>query len=101
MTKRRHPIDVSDHAVIRFLERAARIQVAALREALAGCAEVGRRHGSRIVVVGGVKLVLSRDLSRVVTVLRRDQPHSDLVLPIEVETAIRIGRAPKRRRTRS
>lgn len=102
MTKRRRPpIYVSDHAVIRFLERAARIQVAALREALSGCAEVGRRHGSRIVVVGGVKLVLSQDLDRVVTVLRRDQAHSDLTPPIEVEAAIRIGREPKRRRTRS
>ena len=98
MTKRRRPVEVSDHAVIRFLERAARFQIVALREALSGCADVGRRHGARIVVVGGVKLVLSRDLSRVVTVLRRDQPHSDFVEPIEVEAAISIRREPKRGR---
>jgi len=98
MTKRRRPVEVTDHAVLRFLERAARFQIATLREAIAGCADVGRRHGARIVVVGGVKLVLSRDLSRVVTVLRRDQPHSDFVTPIEVEASISIGRARKRRR---
>jgi hypothetical protein len=98
VTKRRRPICVSDHAILRFLERAARIRIAALREAIAGCADVGRRHGARIVVVGGVKLVLSRDLSRVVTVLRRDQPHSDFVTPIEVDASIPVGRAPRRRK---
>ena len=99
MTRRR-PISVSDHAVLRWLERSAGIDIAALRAAIAGSAEVGRDLGARIIVIEGVKLVLSADRRRVVTVLQRDQDHRDLVEPVEIDATIRLGRAPKRRRGR-
>ena len=97
MTHRR-PITVSDHALLRWLERSAGIDIAAVRAAIAGCAEVGRGLGARIVVVPGVKLILSVDRRRVVTVLKRDQDHRDHVEPIEIDATIRIEKAKKRRR---
>ncbi len=99
MSKRRR-IEVSDHAVLRFLERAARFDIDALKASIAGCAAVGRDLGSRIVVVQGVKLILSSDCSRVVTVLHRDQEHHEWVAPIEVDAHIDVTRRPKRRRRR-
>lgn len=98
MTKRRPTIAVSDHAVLRWLERSAGLDIDAVRAAIAGCAEVGRGLGARIVVVQGVKLVLSADRRRVVTVLQRDQDHRDLVEPVEIDATIRLGRTAKRRR---
>ncbi len=98
MTRRRPAITVSDHALLCWLERSAGLDIDAVRAAIAGCAEVGRGLGARIVVVQGVKLVLSADRRRVVTVLQRDQDHRDLVEPIEIDATIRLGRAPKRRR---
>lgn len=100
MTRRKRSIVVSDHAVLRWLERSARIDIDRLRATIAGCADVGRALGARIVVVAGVKLVLSRDLDRVVTVLTVDQPHSDFVAPVEVDGAIAMVKRPKRRRRR-
>ena len=100
MTRRRPTIHVSDHAVLRWLERSAGLDIDALRVALAGCADVGRRLGARIVVVQGVKLVLSVDLRRVVTVLQCDQDHRDLVEPVEIEATIAIRHERKRRRRR-
>ncbi len=62
-------VHVSDHAVLRYLERAHGLDVEAVREYLAGLADNGARLGATGVVVESVKLVLRRraDDSVVVT----------------------------------
>lgn len=72
MTDRRAPpIAVTDHAIIRWLERVERWDIAELRAYLARAARVGVDLGAEVVVVPRGKLILSAD--RVVTVLRADQ----------------------------
>lgn len=54
-------IRVSDHAVLRYLERAHGLDVAAVRAHLAGLAVTGARLGAAGVIVEKVKLVLVPD----------------------------------------
>lgn len=70
------PIRVTDHAVLRYLERAHGLDVAAVRRHLAGKVETGARLGAVGVTIENVKLVLERgpaDIA-VVTALKPKWP---------------------------
>lgn len=99
MTKRRPagPI-VTDHAIVRWLERVEGLDVVALREQIARSAAVGLAFGSRIVVVSGGKLILEG--ATVVTVLRPAHTRREHLGEIEIEIAgdIASRRRPKGRR---
>lgn len=60
---------VSDHALLRYIERAHGVDVEALRAHVAGLVQKGVDLGAPLVVVEGVRFVL--DGKRVVTVLQR------------------------------
>ena len=60
-------ITVTNHAVLRFLERAHNLQVERLRTRIADIGADEAAQGARIVTHGGVQLVIEGD--RVVTVL--------------------------------
>lgn len=71
MSKRRPDlptVSVSDHAVLRWLERIEGVDIDGLRARIARSAEVGVAFGAGVVVVSGGKLILEGDV--VVTVLR-------------------------------
>ena len=63
-------IHITDHALLRYLERAHGVDVEALRRKLAGHAAIGIEYGAAAVIVGSVKLVLVENT--VTTVLRRN-----------------------------
>lgn len=63
---------VSDHAVLRYLERAHGVPVEAIRASLAASAVIGVKHGAPVVVLDAVKLVIRS--GRVVTTLKRSWP---------------------------
>jgi hypothetical protein len=69
--RRPHPV-VTDHAVLRYLERALGLDVEAVRAEVEARVETGLHHGAGKVVVGGMRYVL-RD-GRVVTVQRARRP---------------------------
>ncbi len=98
MTKRRSTVLVSDHAVLRWLERVEGLDIAALRNQIAASAAVGLAYGSRVVVVAGGKLILEGET--VVTVLRPQHVRSELIGEIEISICgdIASRRRPKRRR---
>lgn len=52
------PVHVTDHAVLRWLEREHGLDVEAIREYLAGVAANGARLGAAGVKIGKVKLIL-------------------------------------------
>lgn len=54
----RHPVHVTDHAILRWLEREHGVDVEAIREHLAGVAANGVRLGAAGVKIGKVKLIL-------------------------------------------
>ena len=97
MTKRRTPtVSVTDHAIVRWLERVEGWDVERLRAYLARAAGIGFDLGAEVVVMPRAKLILSED--RVVTVLRADQ---DALMRRSVEMTIDhvlTHRAAKRRR---
>lgn len=68
MTRVPRPI-VTDHAVLRYIERKHGVDVAAIREHIAGLVARGVERKGNAVVVEGVKFVLKEHF--VVTVLER------------------------------
>lgn len=66
----RRPIPVTDHALIRWLERVEGLDIAALRVEIGRSGAVGVEFGATFVVVPGGKLVVAE--GRVVTVYPRD-----------------------------
>lgn len=75
---RRDRIQVSDHAVIRWIERVAGVDVDALRRQIALEARHGLDLGARRVTVGNIVYALDPALRRVVTCFTtqemRDEP---------------------------
>ncbi|MFG1304188.1 hypothetical protein V5F34_08615 [Xanthobacter autotrophicus] len=75
---RRDRIQVSDHAVIRWIERVAGVDVDALRRQIANEARQGIDMGARRVTVGSIVYALDPVLRRVVTCFTikemRDEP---------------------------
>lgn len=65
-------INVTDHAVLRYLQRRHQIDIEGLRRHMAGLAARGVEAGASGVIVEGVKLVLQGTV--VVTVLEKDWP---------------------------
>lgn len=57
MRRRKVQIDVSDHAVLRFLEREFGVNVDAVRDHIAGLARNGAELGALGVKTGRVKLI--------------------------------------------
>jgi len=100
MTERRPTAAVSDHALLRWLERVEGLDIADLRARIARSAEVGLAYGASIVVVAGGKLILEGDV--VVTVLRphhtRRQELGKIAIEIDGDIAARRRRAKRRRR---
>jgi hypothetical protein len=68
---REHP--VSDHAVLRWLERAAHIDVEAVRAAIARTTQGGREVGAAAVVKDGLRYMLAPN-GVVVTVIPTGRP---------------------------
>lgn len=70
------PVRVTDHAVLRYLERAHGLDVAAVRRHLAGRVEAGARLGAVGVTIENVKLVLEHKAFEVavVTALKAKWP---------------------------
>lgn len=69
-------ITVTDHAVLRFLERAHNLPVERLRARMAEICATEAAQGARIVVHHGVQMIIEN--GRVVTVLRGDmRPRTD------------------------
>jgi hypothetical protein len=101
MSKRR-PISVSDHALVRWLQRVEGLDVEALRDQIAASAAVGVAYGARIVVVSGGKLILDEPGESVVTVLRPDHVRRQEagICEISVFDEISSRRRPKRGRRR-
>jgi hypothetical protein len=98
MTRRRPTVEVTDHAVIRWLERVERFDIVALRNQIAASAEIGIAHGARTVVIGGGKLVITD--GAVVTVLLPHQFASAEIghLQIDIAGEIDLYRRTKRSR---
>lgn len=57
MRRRKVQINVSDHAVLRFLEREFDINIGAIRAHIAGLAQNGAELGALGVKIGKVKLI--------------------------------------------
>lgn len=100
MSRRRTTVVVTDHAVVRWLERVAGFDIAALRDQIATSAEVGITYGAKAVVVAGGKLVIDLAGRSVVTVLRPSDHREVLTSQLEISIAgeIEIYRRTKRRR---
>ncbi len=64
------PVVVTDHAVLRYLERAHGLNIAQLRDHIAGLCTNGARLRARAVIVENVKFMLAGE--KVVTVLERE-----------------------------
>lgn len=67
---------VTDHAIIRYLERRHGVDIEELRRHIAALAVSGVETGATGVIVEGIKLVLIE--STVVTVYRKSWPSRDL-----------------------
>ena len=90
-------IVVTNHAILRWLERVDGVDIEALRRRLAAAARIGARHGASGVIVGRGRLVLR---ARVVkTVLLRGHVRVDMIdaPAIELDPS-EIGTPGKRRR---
>ncbi|WP_048646584.1 hypothetical protein [Nitratireductor soli] len=72
-------LHVTDHAVLRYLERAHGLDVEAVRRHLAGRVAAGARLGAAAVTIENVKLVLRRNGVEVsvVTALKPGWPSRD------------------------
>lgn len=75
-----HPIRVSDHAVLRYLERAHGLDVEAVRKHLAGRSVKAARLGAVGVKIENIKLVLRQTAFETVIVTAL-LPGSHLFLP--------------------
>lgn len=53
--------EISDRAVIRWLERVYNLDLSAVREHLAGKAMTGAEYGATAVRIDGLKLLLAKD----------------------------------------
>jgi hypothetical protein len=69
MTSRRPPVDVSDHAVLRWLERIEGVDIQAIRRRIQRSAEIAEDYGAPAVIVGAARLVIHNGV--VVTVTKR------------------------------
>lgn len=69
MTSRRPSVDVSDHAVLCWLERIECVDVEALRRHIQRSAEIAEDYGAPAVIVGSARLVIRKGV--VVTVTKR------------------------------
>lgn len=54
----RLPVPVTDHAVLRWLERACGIDVEAVRAAISGCCDRGVDARAQVIVVDQVKFIV-------------------------------------------
>ena len=98
MSKHR-PIPVTDHAVLRHLERSGLVDVVAIRAALGRAGAIAVAHGAKYVVTGRVKLVVVDGV--VVTVLGRDMLESraeTYAIAKDVVSLQGIGKIRRRRR---
>lgn len=59
MKRRPAILDISDHAVLRWLERCHGLNVSAIREHLAGRAMTGAELGATAVRIEGIKMLLT------------------------------------------
>lgn len=72
---RRNLIRISDHAMIRFLERVGGLDVEAIRYAMARSLDEAARLGAAVVVIDGFRYILREDDSG--PVLVTVEPKSD------------------------
>jgi hypothetical protein len=92
------PVTVTDHAVVRWLQRVEGYDIEGLRRRMAASAAIGQAFGAGIVVVAGGKLVLQGDA--VVTVLNRSQRRPGLIEAATEDEIAPVQRMPRRRRKR-
>lgn len=79
MTSRKHRVLVSDHAVLRYLERVGGFDIESLRRQIADRLEAVARAGAESVVIDGYRYVLRSDSGGpvVTTVLEKGWMPSD------------------------
>ncbi|MEX2126947.1 MAG: hypothetical protein WD871_01720 [Xanthobacteraceae bacterium] len=87
---------VTQHALLRFIERALGIDVESLRRQMAEAAAVGVKHGAGVVIWGGAKLVIEDRV--VVTALPRNAVTSETATAT-VERPLRPVRRRRRRKS--
>jgi hypothetical protein len=63
---------VSDHAVLRWLERVEGYDIEGLRADIARIAAIGKAHRAPVVIVGRGKVVMNEENTGVLTVLPRN-----------------------------
>lgn len=78
MKRRPRPVIVTDHAVLRYIERRHGLDVEALRAEIAASCATGAAYGAHYVLADGVRYVLRSDgpAAVCVTVLARQWPAS-------------------------
>lgn len=93
---------ISDHAIIRWLERVEGYDIDSLRAQLARAAAIGIHHRAKAVVIGAGKLVINETNTGVVTVLARRSMRNDLLgrIIVEIDDQPTFVRRPRRRRHR-
>lgn len=69
-------VSVSEHAILRFLERYHGVDIKAVRKRLLDLATTGATHGALSVKIEGVRLVL------------REQPQVDGIATVTVTTVL-------------
>lgn len=92
-------VHVTDHALLRWLERVEGYDIEALRRRLALAARIGARHGAVGVILGAGRLVLRERVVK--TVLRREHVRVDMIGAPQIELdpdEIRPARKGRRRR---
>jgi hypothetical protein len=89
---------VTDHALLRYLERALGMDLEALRREIARAAAKGVAHGAPVVIFGGGKLVIHDGVVR--TVLPRNAITGTRQPALESEREPRPIRRRKFRRPR-
>ena len=70
MSRRPPPPHVTDHAVLRYIERAHGVDVEAIRDHIAETARIGVEHGAKAVITGHVKFIIEN--GRVIACYRRN-----------------------------
>ncbi|MGV8987631.1 MAG: hypothetical protein ACOH2H_15275 [Cypionkella sp.] len=71
---KKRPVEVSDHAILRYLERVGGFNIDALRKAIAKRVQTSAPEGACSIVIDGFRFVIREDTqARVITtILRRD-----------------------------
>lgn len=71
---KKRPVEVSDHAVLRYLERVGGFNIEGLRKAIANRVTTSAPDGACSIVIDGFRFIIREDGSTrvITTIMRRD-----------------------------